>query len=73
MLLLILLKDIQDRNKIFDKSINHLFYMEDLKPFAKSNQQLEGLQTIVKQFNDYIRMEYGLDKWAKATFIKKMA
>ena len=28
--------------KIYDNTINNLFYMDDLKLFAKNDQQLEG-------------------------------
>ena len=44
--------------------------MDDLKLFAKNDQQLQGLLNIVKQFSDDIRMEFGLDKCAKATFFR---
>ena len=42
--------------------------MDDLKLFAKNYQQLQGLLNVVKQFIDFIQMEFGLDKCAKATF-----
>ena len=48
--------------------MNHLFYMDGLKTFAKDENQLVGLPTIVKTFSDDIKMEFGLDKCAKATF-----
>ncbi|XP_063585774.1 uncharacterized protein LOC134763144 [Penaeus indicus] len=48
--------------KIYNKSVNHLFYMDDLKLFAKSDKDLEGLLTTVKCFSDDIGMEFGLDK-----------
>ena len=54
--------------KIYDNTINHLFYMDDLKLFANNDQQLKGLLNILKQFSDDIRMEFGLDKCAKAAF-----
>ena len=44
--------------------------MDDLKPYAKSDKELEGLISTVKQFSDDIGMEFGLDKCAKATLIK---
>ena len=44
--------------------------MNNLKLFAKNERQLQGLLNIVKQFNDDIRMEFGLYKWAKATFFR---
>ena len=43
--------------------------MDDLKLLAKNDQQLQGLVNIVKQFSDDIRMELGLDKCAKVTFL----
>lgn len=48
--------------------INHLLYMDDLKTYAKNDEQQLGLITIVKTFSDDICMEFGLDKCAKATF-----
>ena len=51
-------------------NINHLFYMDDLKLSAKNDQPLQGLLNIVKQFSDDIRMEFALDKCAKATFFR---
>ena len=65
-----LLNESQSGYKIFDKTINHLLYMDDLKLFAKNDSQLEGLLNIVGQFSKDIKMEFGLDKCAKATFIK---
>ena len=50
--------------------MNHLFYTDDLKLFAKNDQQLQGLLNIVKQFSDDIQMKFGLDKCAKATFLR---
>ena len=38
--------------KIYDNTINHPFYIDDLKLFAKNGQQLQGLLNIVKQFSD---------------------
>ena len=54
--------------KIFDKTITHLFYMDDLKLYAKNDGDLEGLLATVKRFSDDINMEFGLDKCTKATF-----
>ena len=50
------------------KTISHLFYMDDLKTYAKSDSQQTGLLNIVKTFSNDIKMEFGLDKSAKATF-----
>ena len=48
--------------------LNHLFYVDDLKTFAKNESQQQGLLTIVKSFSDDINMEFGLEKCAKASF-----
>ena len=44
--------------------------MDDLKTFAKNDNQQTGLLTVVETFSDDIRMEFGLDKYAKAAFIR---
>ena len=54
--------------KIRNERITHLFYMNDLKLYAKDDNELEGLLRIVKGFSDDIGMEFGLSKCAKATF-----
>ena len=56
--------------EIYEKTINNLFYMDDLKLYAKSNKKLEGLLSTVEQFSNDIGMEFRLDKCAKATFRK---
>ena len=48
--------------------INHLFYVDDLKLNRTSNNQLTGLIITVKNVLDDIKMEFGLDKCAKASF-----
>ena len=62
------LSDAKYGYKIFDTIITHLFYMDDLKLYAKNDGDLEGLLATVKRFSDDINMEFGLDKCAKATF-----
>ena len=42
--------------KIYEKTLNHLFYKDDLKLFAKYDQQLKGLLNIIKQSSNDIRM-----------------
>ena len=54
--------------KMNSRRINHLFYMDDLKLYARDDRELEGLLQTVKSFSDDIGMEVGLDKCAKATF-----
>ena len=53
--------------KIKTERMTHLFYMDDLKLYAKDHNELEGLLRIVKGFSDDTGMEYGLSKCAKAT------
>ena len=43
--------------------------MDDLKAYAMNDEQLAKLPDILKTFSDNIKMEFGLDKCAKATFI----
>ena len=56
--------------KIFETKVNHLFYMDDLKLFARNDYELEGLLTTAKGFSNDIGMEFGLDKCAKASFLR---
>ena len=44
------------------EQITHLFYMDDLKLYAKDNSELERLLKIVKGFSYDIGMEFGLSK-----------
>ena len=48
--------------------IIHLFYVDDLKLYGVSDKQLTGLINTVKNVSDDIKMEFGLDKCAKASF-----
>ncbi|XP_073231990.1 uncharacterized protein [Porites lutea] len=50
--------------------ISNLFYMDDLKLYSKNEQEQVGELKIVKQFSDDIGMEFGLEKCAKASFMK---
>ena len=42
--------------EIYDNTTNHVFYMDNLKLFAKNDQELHVLSNIVKQFSDDIRI-----------------
>ena len=47
--------------------------MVDLKlypPPSKNNDDLQGLQSIMKRFSNGIELQFGLDKCAKITFRK---
>jgi len=50
------------KNSSSQHRLSHLLYMDDLKIFASSNDQLNKMLEIVKQFSKDIRMEFGLDK-----------
>ena len=58
--------------EIQGQKINQLFFMDDLKTYAKDDNQQAGLLTVVTKFSDDIRMEFGLEKCAKATFKEKL-
>ena len=51
-------------------TVNHLVYMDDIKLYAKNDDELQSLIAIVKQFTDDIRMEFGIEKCAKITLIR---
>ena len=51
-------------------TINHLVYMDDIKLYARNDDELQKLITVVKQFSDDIRMEFGIEKCAKITLLR---
>ena len=44
--------------------------MDDLILYGKNDQELDGLLKTLNTFSDNIGMTFGLDKCAKATFIR---
>lgn len=50
------------------KQISHLIYMDDLKLYAKNEQELKKLLNVVHKYSNDINMKFGLDKCAKAYF-----
>ena len=44
--------------------ISHLLYMDDLKLYGKSSNELESLLNTVRIFSTDISMEFGLEKCA---------
>ena len=48
--------------------INYLFYVDDLKLYGTSDNQLTGLINTVKNVSYDIKMEFGLDNCAQASF-----
>ena len=58
--------------KNMTKKINLLFYMDDLKLYAKNDDDLESLLSTVKRFNDDIGIHFDLDYYANITFKKAL-
>lgn len=52
------------------QKISHLLYVDDLKLIAKSEEELAEQLEKVQEFSKDIHMQFGLDKCAKAAFIK---
>lgn len=50
--------------------VSHLFYMDDLKIYSKTEEQLDHMIAITKEFSADIQMEFGLDKCARV-FVRK--
>ena len=44
------------------KKINHLLFMDDLKLFAKNEDQIDSLGNTAIIFSEHIKMEFGLQK-----------
>ena len=53
---------------IFNSKVNHLFYMDDLKLFARNDNELEGLLATAKEFRNDIGMTFDLERCAKVSF-----
>ena len=53
--------------------IPHLLYMDDLKLYGKSSNELESLPNTVRIFSTDISMEFGLEKCATLTIHKGKA
>ena len=45
--------------------------MDDLKLFVPNENKLADQLKLVKQYSEDIRMEFGLDKYAKCTFVHR--
>ena len=46
------------------EKINHLMYMDDVKPFAKNEKEVETLIQIVRIYSQDIGMSFGIEKCA---------
>ncbi|KAI5693857.1 hypothetical protein M8J75_006803 [Diaphorina citri] len=49
-----------------EKPINHILYMDDLKLFGKNENELKMLLDLVARYSIDIKMEFGVEKCAKA-------
>ena len=54
---------------IFDAKVDHLFYMNDLRIFARNDNELEGLSVTAKDFSNSIGMTFGIGKCVKVSFL----
>ena len=63
-LLSLILREVKFHYEFGDKKtrINHLLFMDDLKLFAKSNDQNNSLVNTVYTFSEDIGMEFGIKK-----------
>ena len=52
------------------QTLSHLLYLDYLKLFAKSRNELESLVKTVKLFSDAIHMKFGIDKCATASLTR---
>ena len=50
--------------KVPSEKVNHLFFMDDLKLYAKSERELNELMMIVSEYSRDIGMEFGFEKCA---------
>ena len=50
------------------KIISHLLFMDDIKLYADSDENLQKLIQLVHDYSNDTHMEFGLDKGAKCTF-----
>ena len=56
--------------EIYEKTINHLFYMDAEMVYATNDKKHERPLSTAKHFSDDVGMEFGQHKCPKETFIK---
>ena len=56
--------------RILETKTNHLFYIDDIKLFARNGYELEDHLTTAKGFSNDIGVEFGIDKCSKASFLR---
>jgi hypothetical protein len=47
------------------RKVSHLFYLDDLKPVGKTEEELQTQIQVVRTFSDDICLDFGLDKCAQ--------
>ena len=52
------------------RKINHLLFMDDLKLYAKNEEELEEVVGMVKKYSEDIKMEFGMSKCQTVTMKK---
>ena len=50
--------------KIGNRKVSNLLYIDDLKIYAKNDEQMERCKALIQEFSNDITMEFGLDKCA---------
>ncbi|KAI5743538.1 hypothetical protein M8J77_019336 [Diaphorina citri] len=58
------------KSTITEVTIDHLFYIDDLKLYAKNKDDLEYNLQLTKTFSNDINMTFGLDKCKTCSIIK---
>ena len=52
------------------RKVTHLLHMDDIKLSAPNDKKLTDQLKLVNQYSEEIRMEFGLDKCAKCSFVQ---
>ena len=65
-----ILDDVKGGYTVDKTTLTHLFYMDDLKLYAKTEEALKDMLTVTKLFSTDIGMSFGIEKCAKVTLKK---
>jgi hypothetical protein len=58
-------------NNLETQRLNHLLYMDDIKLYAATNNQLQELLQLTETFSRDIRMTFGIEKCKTLSIVKK--